>query len=135
LDNELIPIFCIGETNKERNNNQTDNILLAQLRNGLKDVDITSDESIVIAYEPVWSIGTGTVVEPDELQRVLETIKQTLVNMYPLTIVNNNVRMIYGGSINPDNVSGFSQLGLLDGFLVGGASLDANKFKEIAKSL
>jgi len=135
LDNKLIPILCIGETAKDKNNGDTNNVLFNQLTGALKNINIVDDENIVIAYEPVWAIGSGNVVKPEELQEVLETIKQILVDMYPLTIVQNNVRMVYGGSVDSDNVSSFSKLKLLDGFLIGGASLDINKFKEIAKNI
>jgi len=135
LENNIIPIFCIGETMNERHNNQTDNILLSQIRKGLAGIDVVGEEKIVVAYEPVWAIGSGQVVTPEELERVLKLIRQSLINIYPLTIVNNNVRIIYGGSVNPDNVLGFSKLDLLDGFLVGGASLNVDQFNKIIKAL
>jgi triosephosphate isomerase len=135
IDNGLVPILCVGETRQERHENQTDNVILSQIRQDLKGVEIIGDESLVIAYEPVWAIGSGEVVEPDEIDRVFTLIRQVLIDTYPLTIVENNVRMVYGGSVNPDNVDGFSKLKMLDGFLVGGASLDADKFNKIAKTL
>lgn len=135
LDNNIIPILCIGETRKERHDGQTDNILISQLRGGLKKVDIVGDEQIVIAYEPVWAIGSGSVVESSELDKVLTLIKQSLIDMYPLTIVQNNVRIVYGGSVDADNVANFSKLKLLDGFLIGGASLDIDKFNKLVKKI
>ncbi|MDO8669120.1 MAG: triose-phosphate isomerase [Candidatus Buchananbacteria bacterium] len=135
LENNLTPILCIGETKDERHEGLTDNVLYHQLKECLDGVNIVDNEDIVIAYEPVWAIGSGDIAEPEEVARVFELIQQVLIDIYPLTVVKNNVRMVYGGSVDSDGAVGFSQLKLLDGFLVGGASLEINKFKEIVKSL
>ena len=135
LENGLTPIFCVGETDDERSNGLTDNVILNQLKRGLKGIELVSDEQIVVAYEPVWAIGSGNAVEPRELDRVLQVIKQAMIDLYPLTIAQNNVRMVYGGSVDADNISGFLELDLLDGFLIGGASLNIDKFKKIVESL
>ncbi len=135
LDNGLVPIICIGETKDERHEGATDNVLYHQLKECLNDIHLIEGENIIVAYEPVWAIGSGETVEPEEAERVFELIQQILIDLYPLTIIKNNVRMIYGGSVDSDNVLGFSGLQLLAGFLVGGASLEADKFKAIVKSL
>ena len=135
LENNLTPILCIGETREARQEGQTDNVLHNQLINDLARIDLVDREQLIIAYEPVWAIGSGNIVEREEVKRVLELIRQTLINLYPLTIVNNNVRIIYGGSVEPGNIREFSNLELLNGFLLGGASLEVNKFKTIVQSL
>jgi len=135
LDNNLIPILCIGETKDQRHEGLTDNILYRQLKNALDNIHLVANEKIVIAYEPVWAIGSGEVVEAEEAERVFALIQQILIDLYPLTIVKNNVRMIYGGSVNSTNISSFSDLELLSGFLVGGASLKTETFKEIVQAL
>ncbi len=135
IENDLVPILCIGETHDERHEKQTDNILYRQLRACLEDIHLVGHDNLVVAYEPIWAIGTGDVVDPDEAERVFELIQQILMDIYPLTIVKNNVRMIYGGSVDNKNVSNFSSLKLLDGFLVGGASLKVDKFTQIVKSI
>ena len=86
---------------------------------------------MIIAYEPIWAIGSGEIVDPKEAEKVFNLIHQALIDMYPLTIVSNNVRIVYGGSVDPDNANSFISLKIVDGFLVGGASLSADKFKEI----
>lgn len=135
LDTKLVPIICIGETKDERHDGLTDNVLYHQLKECLHGVHLIKGEDIIIAYEPVWAIGSGDVVDADEAERVFKLINQVLIDIYPLTIVRNNVRMIYGGGIDSSNISSFSDIKLLDGFLVGGASLDTNKFKDIITAL
>lgn len=135
IENNLVPILCIGETYSQRHQQETDHVLYQQLRAGLKNIHLVSQDKLVIAYEPIWAIGTGEVVAIEEAERVFQLIQQILIDIYPLTIVKNNVRMIYGGSIDNNNVANFSDLKLLDGFLVGGASLQINKFTEIVKSI
>lgn len=135
IDNGLVPILCVGETRSQRHEGQTDNVIFSQLTKALDKIDLVDGEDIVIAYEPVWAIGSGEIVDPEEVERVLKLIKQVLRDIFPLTIIENNVRMVYGGSVNTDNIDGFSQVKMLDGYLVGGASLDADKFHEIAKTL
>src|SRR3989338_6950056 len=135
LANNLMPILCIGETSETRQEGKTDNVLHRQLISGLDSVNLIDQEQLIIAYEPTWAIGSGLIADPEEVERVFALIRQTLVNLYPLTIVNNNVRIIYGGSVDASNIAGFSEIELLAGFLVGGASLEVGKFKEIVKFL
>ncbi len=131
LENKLTPIVCVGETFEERQEGQTDNVVLRQLQRALEGIEIADGQQMVLAYEPVWVIGSGQAVEPTEAEHVFQVMRQTVIDLWPLTIVDNNVRLIYGGSINPENVSGFTALDLCQGFLVGGASLKVEEFVKI----
>lgn len=131
LANNLTPIICIGETLEEWHEGRTHYVVLNQLTKAFKNIHLIQDEQLVVAYEPVWAIGAGRPVEPEEAQLVFESIRQTLIDLYPLSFVNNNVRLIYGGSVDGKNAGGFSRLDLCSGFLVGGASLDSAEFIRI----
>lgn len=130
LDSGLKPVFCIGETETERENGNTFIVLDRQLENGLKDIPVSGLNSVVIAYEPVWAIGTGKTATPDIAQEVHGWIRVFLKNKYGEALANS-VRILYGGSVKPDNISGLMQLPDIDGALVGGASLDPESFFRI----
>jgi len=131
----LVPIVCIGENWDERKTDRRDFVLFDQLQQALSGIDIVGNQQVVIAYEPIWAIGSGTAIEPSEAEYAHKIIKLTLNDMFGMKIVNNNFRVIYGGSINSKNVKGFAGLDNLDGMLVGGASLDADEFYKVAKAL
>ena len=124
------PIFCIGETESEKDDGQTFFVLDRQLGDGLKDVSVSGINSIVIAYEPVWAIGTGKTATPDVVQEVHSWIRNFLEKKYG-TVLANSVRILYGGSVKPDNISGLMNLPDVDGVLVGGASLEPDSFYKI----
>ena len=130
---KLTPIICIGENWDERKTDRRDFVLFDQLQQALSGVDIVANQNVIIAYEPIWAIGSGTAIEPSEAEYAHKIIKLTLNNMFGIKTVKENFRIIYGGSITNDNVNGFINLDNLDGMLVGGASLDAEKFYKIAK--
>ncbi|MEK7653205.1 MAG: triose-phosphate isomerase [Patescibacteria group bacterium] len=134
LENNLTPIICVGETMDERREKHTDYVVLRQLERALKNIHLTGSEELVIAYEPVWAIGTGQPVEAEEAEAVFAAIRQSLIDLYPATLVNNNIRLIYGGSVDGANAGDFAKLDLGSGFLVGGASLDAEEFRKIIDS-
>lgn len=129
----LTPIMCIGESLEERDTNQTNVVLEKQLREGLAHVSIESAEDLVVAYEPVWAIsaaGSGRKVTIDEVSSALEHIR-SVVN----TLLNQPVRLLYGGSVNPESAKELSSIDEMGGVLVGSASLDADKFIALAKVL
>ncbi|WP_027358718.1 triose-phosphate isomerase [Desulforegula conservatrix] len=128
----LAPVFCIGETDSEKENGKTFFVLDRQLENGLKDVPVSGVNSIVIAYEPVWAIGTGKTATPETAQKVHAWIRSFLEKKYGEALAKS-VRIIYGGSVKPDNISGLMQLPDLDGVLVGGASLEPESFFSILR--
>jgi triosephosphate isomerase len=132
---DLIPIVCIGENWDERKTDRRDYVLFDQIQQALSGINIVGNQQIIVAYEPIWAIGSGTAIEPAEAEYAHKIIKLTLNDMYGMKIVNNNFRVIYGGSINSKNVKGFIGLENIDGLLVGGASLDASEFYKVATAL
>jgi len=116
-------IFCIGETFSEKKNKKTNQVLAKQIRNGLKSIKDKS--KIIIAYEPVWSIGTGLIPKTKDLIQSVSSIKKEFGNKSP--------KILYGGSVNPDNVAQLKDIDIIDGFLVGGASQNSKKFIDIIK--
>ena len=121
-------IFCIGETLNQKKKKQTSKILKNQLFNGLRN--IKNFKNISIAYEPVWAIGTGIVPKKSELERNMKLIKTYLKKLKR----NNSIKVLYGGSVKPDNASELSKIKEIEGFLIGGASLNAKKFVDIIKN-
>ena len=134
MDN-LIPIVCIGENGDERKTDRRDFVLVDQLHQALGGINILSDQRIIIAYEPIWAIGSGVAIEPEEAEYAHKIIKLTLNDMFGIEKANNNFDVIYGGSINSKNVKSFANIESIDGLLVGGASLDAGEFYKVAKAI
>ncbi|MCK5416554.1 triose-phosphate isomerase [Candidatus Parcubacteria bacterium] len=132
---DLTPVVCIGENWDERKTDRRDFVLFDQLQQALSGLDIVGNQQIIIAYEPIWAIGSGTAIEPTEAEYAHKIIRLTLNDMFGMKIVNNNFKIIYGGSINSKNVKGFVGLDNLDGMLVGGASLDADEIFKVAKAV
>jgi triosephosphate isomerase len=135
LKNDLIPIICIGETFEERQKGLKDYIIINQISKVLEGINLTTDKKIVVAYEPVWVIGSGRALNPIELDYINKIIFQRLIDLYPLLIVKNNFRIIYGGSVDRKNIKKFLEREMVDGVLVGGASLKASEFIEMVKQL
>ncbi len=130
IDAKLIPVLCVGETEMERNTNQTFSVLDKQIKKGLKGFLADDLGSLVIAYEPVWAIGTGKTATRDQAQEVHQYIR-SLVGAGFSTALSDSVRILYGGSVKPDNIAQLMQMADIDGALVGGASLDAESFSRI----
>jgi len=130
LSSGLIPILCIGETESEREDEKTFSVLDNQIKNGLEGLSLDQNQSIVIAYEPVWAIGTGKTASPEQVQDVHFYLRNLLEKNFG-NIVANATRILYGGSVKPDNVSELMALEDVDGALVGGASLDPEIFNKI----
>ena len=128
----LKPIFCIGETLQEREENRTEKVIEVQVKAGLNSVTAEEFKNVVIAYEPVWAIGTGKTATPDQAQEVHKFIRNLLVELYGNDIANNTV-IQYGGSVKPENASDLMSMPDIDGALVGGASLTAASFLGIIK--
>ena len=128
----LVPIVCVGEMLKEREAGKTFEVLEDHVRGGLKDVDKELMARIVIAYEPVWAIGTGKTATPAQAQEAHSYIRGLLGKLYGRDIAEGT-RIQYGGSIKPDNITELMQQPDVDGGLVGGASLTVDSFADIVK--
>lgn len=131
---DLIPVVCIGENWDERKTDRRDFVLFDQIQQALSGIDIATNQEVIVAYEPIWAIGSGTAIEPQEAEYAHKIIKLTLNDMFGMTVVNNYFKIIYGGSMTSANVGAFSNLDNIDGMLVGGASLDAEEFYQVAKT-
>ena len=129
LDHALKPIVCIGETEAERERNQTEDILLRQIHGSLAAIDASDAANITIAYEPVWAIGTGKTATPDQAQQAHAFIRNELRNKYGN--LAEDVRILDGGSMKSENAASLFAEPDIDGGLVGGASLDAESFLAI----
>jgi triosephosphate isomerase (TIM) len=129
---ELEIIFCIGETLKEREGKRTFDVMETQLEGGLKGLSEKDMESLVIAYEPVWAIGTGKTANPEQAEEVHSFIRQKLEKLYSRK-VSETVRIQYGGSVTPENIKGLMARKNIDGALVGGASLNSETFSRIVR--
>lgn len=130
---KLIPIVCIGENWDERKTDKVDFVLVDQLQQALGGVNIVGNQQVIIAYEPIWAIGSGNAMEPSEAEYSHKIIKLALNGMFGMPTVNRSFRIIYGGSINSSIAKDFTNIDYLDGLLVGGASLDAEEFYKVAK--
>jgi triosephosphate isomerase len=130
LTHGLVPILCVGETGAERDRGVTYVVVDRQLKVALKDVAETQLERLVIAYEPVWAIGTGRTATPEQAEEVHQSIRGQLAKLFS-TAAANQVRILYGGSVKPDNVDDLMAEADIDGALVGGASLKAESFARI----
>jgi triosephosphate isomerase len=125
----LIPIVCVGETLKEREDNLTFKIIERQIRGGLSQLQPQYAKEIVIAYEPVWAIGTGKTASPKQAQEVHQFIRKTYESLYAGCA--EGIRLLYGGSVKPDNISELMRQQDIDGGLVGGASLEPDSFLKL----
>jgi triosephosphate isomerase len=130
LDNGLLPVSCVGETLEEREGGKTMDVVGRQVDAILNAVSADEAAKVVIAYEPVWAIGTGKVATPEQAQEVHAFIRKRVGEAHGPT-VGDGLRILYGGSVKPDNVKGLMALPDVDGALVGGASLKADSFLQL----
>ena len=131
--NEITPILCVGETKHEREEGETKQVLHDQLMTGLSNLTASEVGAAVIAYEPVWAIGTGDVAKPDRVETATNYIRSYVNDVFGPKAAKN-LRIIYGGSVVPDVVAGFLDVKGVDGFLVGGASLNYHEFSSIVSA-
>jgi len=129
---DMQAIFCVGETLEERESDEMFDVLTRQVRDGLAGLDSSAMSNVVIAYEPVWAIGTGKVASVEQAQDVHVFIRGLLAGLFTDN-VEGQTRILYGGSVKPDNVDGLMAQEDIDGALVGGASLKAEDFIRIAR--
>ena len=131
--NGITPILCVGETAHERAAKETSGILHDQIVGGLANLTAEEVAELVIAYEPVWAIGTGDNALPSDVDNAAHIIRRQVEHLYGRTTAAS-VRVLYGGSVNPHNAAGYLGIPTIDGLLVGGASLKANEFEAIIEA-
>lgn len=134
IDNNLKPIYCIGETLEEREAGSTLDVVRSQVREGLVSFPASSIEDLVVAYEPVWAIGTGRTATDEMAQEVHADIRKVLIEMFGDSAAST-VRILYGGSMKPENAQGLLSQPDVDGGLIGGASLTARAFSGIVDAV
>ena len=130
LKTGLIPILCVGEKIEEREGSLTEKVIAKQLRQGLKGLSESEMDTVIIAYEPVWAIGTGLTATPEQAAEVHEFIRGALKTLYNEAVAESTW-ILYGGSVKPDNTQGLLSNKDIDGALVGGASMTLEAFKGI----
>ena len=128
----ITPILCVGETLAERESDQTLNVVLGQVGAVLDALGVQAFSRAVVAYEPVWAIGTGKVAGPAEVEEAHGLVRKYLKEFLPAE--SREIRILYGGSVKADNAAEIKSLDNVDGLLVGGASLKAKTFMEIIKA-
>ena len=133
LKNSIVPIYCCGETRIERENGTYFNVVKQQLNEGLFHLDNLQFAKVIIAYEPVWAIGTGLTASAKEAQEMHSFIRETIENAYGHETADS-ISILYGGSCNPNNAKELFACQDVDGGLIGGASLEPKKFLEIAQA-
>jgi triose-phosphate isomerase len=129
----IVPISCCGESLEVRNAGTHVQFVVDQIKADTEGLEITDPSKYVIAYEPIWAIGTGMTATADDAQEVCGAIRKTLVEIFGAEIADG-IRILYGGSAKPENVGGFLEKEDVDGALVGGASLKADSFVAMVKS-
>ncbi len=132
LAGEMTPILAVGETLEEREAGETERRVESQLRAGLAGVPAEQVAELVVAYEPIWAIGTGRTASPDDAAAVIGHLRSLVGDEWG-SAVAESVRILYGGSMNPGNVAGLMAKRDIDGGLVGGASLDPDKFASVVR--
>jgi len=128
----MTPILCVGETLEQRERGEAEPVVSAQLRTALKDLTPGEVFRMILAYEPVWAIGTGRTATPAQAQSMHAFIRSVLTELYDSQMAGS-LRLLYGGSVKPDNISALMAESDIDGALVGGASLKADDFVRIVK--
>jgi triosephosphate isomerase len=132
LEVGLVPILCVGETEEERERGDTERKLRHQVQEGLERVAVEQLPGVVVAYEPIWAIGTGLVATPDQAQEAIAFVRALVEDRDKAA--GQAVRILYGGSLNADNAAELLGLPDVDGALIGGASLDPASFAKIVET-
>lgn len=133
LDGRIAPIVCVGESLAVRDDGTTDEYVCAQVRAAFAGIDAADARKCVVAYEPIWAIGTGRTATPERAEAVCAAIRKTLAELYDAETADA-MRVLYGGSMNPGNVEALIAQPNIDGGLIGGASLKAESFVQLIKA-
>lgn len=127
----LKPIVCVGERLEERESGHTAEVVIRQTKGAFRDIDGSEIKNIILAYEPVWAIGTGRTATPEDANETIKVIRDTMADLYGRDAAENALRIQYGGSMKPSNVDDLMAMPEIDGGLIGGASLKAPDFARI----
>lgn len=130
IKNDLVPVLCVGESEKERESKETFSVLDKQVKKGIEGFSSDDLETLVIAYEPVWAIGTGKTATTDQAQEAHQFLRSVLEKSFG-NMLAKSIRILYGGSVKPNNIAELMAMPDIDGALVGGASLDPETFSKI----
>lgn len=130
LTSALVPIVCVGETLEQREQGATNAVVEAQIREGLEELSNDQMTNLILAYEPVWAIGTGVTATPDQAEEVHHFIRRLIEEMFTPEIAEN-IHILYGGSVKPSNIKDLLTQKNIDGGLIGGASLKVDSFAEM----
>ena len=134
LDEGLKPIVCVGETLEQREANETEKIITSQVEKALANLSKEEVKKTIIAYEPIWAIGTGKTATSEDANSSIKQIRNKIKELYGEE-VSEEVVILYGGSVKPNNIKEYLTQDDIDGALVGGASLDVNSYKELLTNL
>lgn len=134
INNNIIPIFCFGETLEARENKSYYNCVESQIEKSLFRLNSNQISNIILAYEPVWAIGTGKVPELNEIEQMHKFIREKIKSKYD-KLISRNISILYGGSVNSSNAKNIFNLPNVNGGLIGGASLNSDEFLRIVKEL
>jgi len=134
LNNNMVPVYCCGESEEVYEAQQTKEFIKEQILTGLKDVKAEDMSKVVIAYEPIWSIGTGKNASKEIVEDICGYIRKLVKGLYGAKVANR-VRILYGGSVKPNNIKEYLSMKDIDGALVGGASLEIASYKELLTSI
>ena len=134
IAHELKPILCVGETLKQRELNLAEEVISQQVELAFEGIEAKDAENIIIAYEPIWAIGTGKVATKEDANNTIKQIREKIASIYSEE-VSKNITILYGGSVKPENAKELFETSDIDGALVGGASLKVTDFSEIIKSI
>jgi triosephosphate isomerase (TIM) len=127
----LTPVMCVGETDNDRRSGQWSNVISKQVTRGLAGINVSGAQNIIIAYEPIWAVGTGRACAPNDAHEVHALIANELIELFGAAVAKRNFRIIYGGSVDADNIALYLGTDGIDGALVGGASQKAASFAAI----
>jgi triosephosphate isomerase len=130
IKNDLVPVLCVGESEKERESKETFSVLDKQVKKGIEGFSSDDLEMLVIAYEPVWAIGTGKTATTDQAQEAHQFLRSVLEKSFG-NMLAKSIRILYGGSVKSNNIAELMAMPDIDGALVGGASLDPETFSKI----
>lgn len=136
MSHGLQPVLCVGETAEQRHQNQHESTVRHQLEQAFQTMPPpTQGQRVAVAYEPIWAIGTGESASPDQANEIRQVIEQTLVDLYGQALVSRQFRILYGGSVNPDNITHYVHPDRFQGVLAGTASLEIESFVHMVKAL